>query len=141
MGTVEEALRQHTKTEFLGIDLAKDGHTPVTWHQLTHWGECDTWKGFAGGKFTAGGVTYSYTGSDACDYFHAGKIKASTLSLTTLVVIEMFNACNALSEDISLVIMPPWINPWLILAMFSSFALHFLILYVPALPTIFRVDY
>ena len=56
----------YTKTEFLGIDLAKDGHTPVTWHQLTHWGECETWKGFAGGKFTAGGVTYSYTGSDAC---------------------------------------------------------------------------
>ena len=129
----------YTKTEFLGIDLAKDGHTPVTWHQLTHWGECETWKGFAGGKFTAGGVTYSYTGSDACDYFHAGKIKASTLSLTTLVVIEMFNACNALSEDISLVIMPPWINPWLILAMFSSFALHFLILYVPALATIFSI--
>ena len=126
----------YTRTEFWGIDLSQDGHTPVTWHQLTHWGECDDWKGFAGGKFTAGGEQYTFTG---CDYFHAGKVKASTLSLTTLVVIEMFNACNAISEDISLIVMPPWINPWLILAMFSSFALHFLILYVPALATIFSI--
>ena len=126
----------YTRTEFWGIDLSKDGHTPVTWHQLTHWGECDDWKGFPGGKFTAGGEQYTFTG---CDYFHAGKVKASTLSLTTLVVIEMFNACNAISEDISLIVMPPWINPWLILAMFSSFALHFLILYVPALATIFSI--
>ena len=126
----------YTRTEFWGIDLSQDGHTPVTWHQLTHWGECDTWKGFPGGKFTAGGEQYTFTG---CDYFHAGKVKASTLSLTTLVVIEMFNACNAISEDISLIVMPPWINPWLILAMFSSFALHFLILYVPALATIFSI--
>ena len=126
----------YTRTEFWGIDLSQDGHTPVTWHQLTHWGECDNWKGFPGGKFTAGGEQYTFTG---CNYFHAGKVKASTLSLTTLVVIEMFNACNAISEDISLIVMPPWINPWLILAMFSSFALHFLILYVPALATIFSI--
>ena len=35
--------------------------------------------------------------------------------------------------------MPPWINPWLMVAMFSSFALHFLILYVPALATILSI--
>merc|ERR1712216_775693 len=62
---------------------------------------------FMGGKFTAGGVAYSYTGKNACDYFEAGKVKASTLSLTVLVAIEMFNALNALSEDGSLVTMPP----------------------------------
>ena len=33
-----------------------------------------------------------------CEYFTAGKAKASTLSLSVLVAIEMFNALNALSE-------------------------------------------
>ena len=33
-----------------------------------------------------------------CGYFREGKAKASTLSLSVLVAIEMFNALNALSE-------------------------------------------
>jgi P-type Ca2+ transporter type 2C len=33
-----------------------------------------------------------------CEYFTAGKAKASTLSLSVLVAIEMLNALNALSE-------------------------------------------
>ena len=35
---------------------------------------------------------------EPCDYFTVGKAKASTLSLSVLVAIEMFNALNALSE-------------------------------------------
>ena len=57
-----------------------------------------------------------------------GKATASTLSLSVLVVIEMLNALNALSEDGSLLQMPPWANPWLLVAMFVSIGLHFLIL-------------
>ena len=32
-----------------------------------------------------------------CNYFVDGKVKASTLSLSVLVVIEMLNALNAIS--------------------------------------------
>ena len=46
--------------------------------------------------YTAGSETYSF--NDPCDYFTYGKAKASTLSLSVLVAIEMFNAMNALSE-------------------------------------------
>lgn len=66
-------------------------------------------------------------------------MKAMTLSLSVLVAIEMFNSLNALSEDGSLVTMPPWVNPWLLLAMSVSFGLHFLILYVPFLAQVFGI--
>ncbi|RWW84452.1 hypothetical protein BHE74_00006939 [Ensete ventricosum] len=62
-----------------------------------------------------------------------------TLSLSVLVAIEMFNSLNALSEDGSLLSMPPWVNPWLLLAMSISFGLHFLILYVPFLARVFGI--
>jgi Ca2+-transporting ATPase len=35
--------------------------------------------------------------------------------------------------------MPPWVNPYLLLAMVVSFGLHFVILYVPALAAIFSI--
>ena len=75
-----------------------------------------------------------------CDYM-TGRAKntASTLSLSVLVTIEMFNALNAISEDGSLLQVPPWVNPWLLLAMFVSFGLHFVIMYVPVLATIFSI--
>ena len=61
------------------------------------------------------------------------------MSLSVLVAIEMFNALNAISEDGSLLTMPPWVNPWLLLAMAVSFGLHFVILYVPFLADIFSI--
>ncbi len=30
----------------LGLDLSHDGHTPVTYSQLSDWEECPTWTGF-----------------------------------------------------------------------------------------------
>ncbi|XP_043804538.1 calcium-transporting ATPase, endoplasmic reticulum-type-like [Manihot esculenta] len=62
-----------------------------------------------------------------------------TLSLSVLVAIEMFNSLNALSEDNSLFTMPPWRNPWLLVAMSVSFGLHCLILYVPFLADVFGI--
>ena len=62
-----------------------------------------------------------------------------TLSLTVLVIIEMFNACNAISDEASLLTMPPWRNQWLILAISSSVVLHFVILYIPVFNDIFGI--
>jgi Ca2+-transporting ATPase len=84
-----------------------------------------------------GGQDYS---DNVCAYMTKGKTTASTLSLSVLVTIEMFNALNALSEDGSLVQMPPWANPWLLVAMLISFGLHFVILYVPVLATVFSIE-
>ena len=39
----------------------------------------------------------------------------------------------------SLLQMPPWKNPWLLLAMAVSFGLHFVILYVPVLAQVFSI--
>ena len=74
-----------------------------------------------------------------CEYFTIGKRKAVTLSLTVLVIIEMFNAMNAISDEASLVTMPPYKNKWLILAIFSSVTLHCVILYIPFFNNIFSI--
>ena len=61
------------------------------------------------------------------------------MALSVLVLIEMLNAMNSLSENQSLAVMPPWSNMWLIGAMALSMSLHFLILYVDILSTIFQI--
>lgn len=128
----------YTHHTFLGIDLSGDGHSLVTYGQLANWGQCHSWEQFSVSPFTAGSQVFNFD-KDPCEYFHSGKIKATTLSLSVLVAIEMFNSLNALSEDSSLLTMPPWVNPWLLLAMSVSFGLHFLILYVPFLAQVFGI--
>ena len=131
------------------VDYEGDGHSVVTWDQLTHWGSCaKPGRGEPGyqewnerwGSFTPNDVDFapSFNG-DACKYFQSGKKKASTLSLSVLVTIEMLNALNAISEDGSLLQIPPWVNPYLLLAMAASFAMHFVILYVPWMASIFSI--
>lgn len=63
----------------------------------------------------------------------------STISMSVLVVVEMFNALNNLSENQSLLVLPPWSNLWLLGAIAVSMILHMLILYVPALSLMFSV--
>ncbi|CAK9327056.1 unnamed protein product [Citrullus colocynthis] len=138
LATVGVFIIWYTHGSFLGIDLSGDGHSLVSYSQLANWGQCPSWEGFSVSPFTAGDEVFSFD-SDPCEYFRSGKIKASTLSLSVLVAIEMFNSLNALSEDGSLLTMPPWVNPWLLLAMSVSFGLHFLILYVPFLAKIFGI--
>jgi len=74
-----------------------------------------------------------------CHYFTVGKVKASTLSLSVLVVIEMLNALNAISEDNSLLVMTIFINPYLLLAISASIGLHVMIVYVPFMNVIFGI--
>jgi len=92
----------------------------MSWYELTHFHGC-----------VEGSKSYS------CSVFK--NVSPSTVSLSILVTIEMFNALNAVSEDLSIFTMYPWINPWLMVAISLSFILHFLILYVPFLATIFGV--
>lgn len=122
----------------MGIDLSGDGHSLVTYSQLANWGQCSSWTNFTVSPFTAGNQVFTFD-SNPCEYFQTGKVKAMTLSLSVLVAIEMFNSLNALSEDGSLLTMPPWVNPWLLVAMSVSFGLHFLILYLPFLAQVFGI--
>jgi len=61
-----------------------------------------------------------------------------SMALSVLVTIEMLNAMNSLSENQSLVVMPPWTNIWLMSSIALSMTLHFVILYVEILATVFQ---
>jgi len=121
------------------FDVNADNHTLVTISQLMDWGKCADWGGFQPNDLLDFGQGPMSFKEKPCLYFTDGKVKASTLSLTVLVIIEMLNAFNALSEDGSLLQMPPWMNPWLILACLGSVSVHFVVLYVPVLAKIFNV--
>lgn len=95
------------------------------------------------------GGTDDFKGVD-CKVFHDPH--PMTMALSVLVTIEMLNAMNrwnslaqllmssiwresvySLSENQSLIAMPPWTNLWLVGSMCLSFALHFVILHVEVL--------
>ncbi|PIA17193.1 endoplasmic reticulum calcium ATPase [Coemansia reversa NRRL 1564] len=97
----------------------------ISYHELTHFHQCD--RLFADRIDCAG----TFGGQHA--------LIASSISLSILVTIEMFNAMNSLSENASLLRVPLWTNPSLIAAVLLSFALHFAILYIPFFNTIFSV--
>ncbi|KAG5849623.1 hypothetical protein ANANG_G00112900 [Anguilla anguilla] len=101
---------------------AHDG-PKVTFYQLSHYLQCSE------GHSEFAGVQ--------CSVFESPY--PMTMALSVLVTIEMCNALNSLSENQSLLKMPPWSNPWLVGAICLSMALHFLILYVDPLPMIFQI--
>uniref|UniRef100_A0A8D3D5R4 Calcium-transporting ATPase n=1 Tax=Scophthalmus maximus TaxID=52904 RepID=A0A8D3D5R4_SCOMX len=97
----------------------------VTYYQLSHFMQChDENEDFEGLE---------------CSIFEAAP--PMTMALSVLVTIEMCNALNSLSENQSLIRMPPWSNFWLLAAMTLSMSLHFMIIYVDPLPMIFKLTH
>ncbi|KAG8430358.1 hypothetical protein GDO86_017929 [Hymenochirus boettgeri] len=101
---------------------AEDG-PDVTFHQLSHFMQCTE-------------DNPDFEGLE-CEIFESPV--PMTMALSVLVTIEMCNALNSLSENQSLVRMPPWVNIWLLGSICLSMSLHFLILYVDPLPMIFKL--
>ncbi|KAH8885237.1 putative calcium P-type ATPase [Thozetella sp. PMI_491] len=95
----------------------------ITFYQLSHFHRCSA-------EFPEIG----------CEMFSNEMAKAgSTVSLSILVVIEMFNAMNALSSSESLLTLPLWENMMLVYAIGLSMALHFALLYTPVLQGLFSI--
>ncbi|XP_054848861.1 sarcoplasmic/endoplasmic reticulum calcium ATPase 1 isoform X1 [Eublepharis macularius] len=103
---------------------AEDG-PGVTYHQLSHFMQCTE-------------ENPAFEGLD-CEIFESPV--PMTMALSVLVTIEMCNALNSLSENQSLVRMPPWVNFWLLGSICLSMSLHFLILYVDPMPMIFKLTH
>eukprot|EP00056_Hartaetosiga_gracilis_P001354 m.44368 g.44368 ORF g.44368 m.44368 type:complete len:1001 (+) comp10603_c0_seq1:235-3237(+) len=103
-----------------------------SWTQLTSFMQCteDNWES----TYLGGNDAFSSIG---CDTFQHDA--PMTMALSVLVVIELLNALNSVSEDQSLLVMPPWRNWLLIGADLLSLALHFMILYVPFMASIFQL--
>lgn len=95
----------------------------LNYYQVTHHLSCLTDK-------------ENFRGID-CAVFHDPH--PMTMALSVLVTIEMLNALNSLSENQSLLVMPPWTNFWLVAAMTLSMTLHFVVLYCDILNTVFSV--
>merc|ERR1712110_77289 len=96
----------------------------MSYYQLTHHTSCysnpEDFKGLS------------------CEIFQAPE--AMTMALSVLVTIEMADALNSVSENQSLAVMPPWVNPYLLGAMALSFSLHFVILYTDFLNVVFNIS-
>ncbi|KAJ3392610.1 hypothetical protein HDU84_003859 [Entophlyctis sp. JEL0112] len=95
----------------------------ISFYQLTHFHQCAT-------KFPEIGCAM-FTNDLAK--------KATTMSLSILVVVEMFNAINSLSENESLLTFFIHNNVYLVASIVLSMALHVAILYVPFLSNLFSI--
>ncbi|KAK7043644.1 hypothetical protein VNI00_008255 [Paramarasmius palmivorus] len=99
------------------------GGPQITFHQLTHFHQCS--------------ALFPEIG---CEMFtNVMAQRATTISLSILVTVEMCNAMNSLSENESLLKLPLWKNPFLVAAIALSMGLHFMILYVPFFSTLFAI--
>ncbi|KAJ7285666.1 hypothetical protein C8J57DRAFT_1285498, partial [Mycena rebaudengoi] len=99
------------------------GGPQISYYQLTHFHQCS--------------ALFPEIG---CEMFtNVMAHRATTMSLSILVTVEMFNAINSLSENESLLVLPVWKNPFLVAAVALSMGLHFMILYVPFFTALFAI--
>jgi Ca2+-transporting ATPase len=99
----------------------------ITLAQLASWSQCGEFWRPADGTLSCSDL---FTGS--------GRLLPQTLSLTTLVCMEMLKALAAVSVDNSIFRIGPQDNKWLILGVSGPLLLHMLVLYssklgIPAL--------
>ncbi|EIW84968.1 Ca-transporting ATPase [Coniophora puteana RWD-64-598 SS2] len=100
-----------------------EGGPQISFWQLTHFHQCAS--------------TFPELG---CEMFtNEMSHRATTMSLSILVTVEMFNAMNSLSENESLLRLPVWRNMFLVGAITLSMALHFAILYIPFFTSLFAI--
>ncbi|KAG6815872.1 hypothetical protein H0H87_010615 [Tephrocybe sp. NHM501043] len=100
-----------------------EGGPQISFHQLTHFHQCSS----------------SFPEIGCAMFTNEMSHRATTMSLSILVTVEMFNAMNSLSENESLFKLPVWRNPYLVAAITLSMTLHFMILYVPFFTTLFAI--
>jgi uncharacterized membrane protein YgcG len=95
----------------------------LPWRALTSFQTCKE----------AAAVTAGYS----CKVF--SDLRPRTIAMSVLVIVEMFNALNNISENSSLLAIPPWDNSWLLAAISTSIALHCLIMYCRPLAALFGI--
>ena len=84
--------------------------------ELSNWGKCDAF--------------WTPSGTTCRDLFTGhGRTHPQTLSLTTLVCMEMLKALSAVSVDNSLLTVGPHRNPLLVLGVALPMMLHLLVVY------------
>jgi P-type Ca2+ transporter type 2C len=105
----------------------------LTWMQLRSWTSCDDWNSIF--------LPDTNRLKIDCSLFsHPHQLlQPQSMALASLVCMEMLKALSAVSLDQSLLIVPPWRNPWLLLAVTLPTMLHLLVMYLPPLSRIFHI--
>lgn len=100
----------------------------ISLKQLSRWSNC-------GNGWMPPPATMFTTTKNLCSslFRDAGRELPQTLSLTTLVCMEMLKALSAVSVNDSILRVPPWRNRWLLLGVAGPFLLHLAVLYSSSL--------
>ncbi|CAN0294943.1 unnamed protein product [Ectocarpus sp. 12 AP-2014] len=106
----------------------------VTWSQLLNWSTC-----MGEGMELPATAGLEYLASKPCEIFTVAKAIPQSLSLSTLVTMEMLKALSAVSVDNSMLRVPPWRNKWLLAGVAFPSLLHLAVLYLPGVGETFGV--